>query len=147
MHCFQKNGKTKNKSKVKPNENTVIEFLKMLESRTSSNELENFYHPNSKQIEFPNALTKVCTTRTLQELKEASEKGSKVLTKEEYEVKNLISISDTVVLECVWRGTLAIPIGNIEAGGQLKAYFAQIFEFKEGKIYRQRNYDCFESFS
>lgn len=129
------------------NENTVIQFLKMLESRTSSNELENFYHHDAQQIEFPNALTKQCTTRTLQELKEASEKGSKVLTKEEYEVKNLISTNDTVVLECVWRGTLAIPMGNIEAGGQMIAYFAQIFEFKDGKIFRQRNYDCFEPFS
>ncbi len=129
------------------NENTVVLFLKMLESRTSSDELERFYHPESQQIEFPNALTKQCTTRNLQELKEASEKGSKVLTKEEYEVKNLISTNDTVVLECLWRGTLAIPIGNIKAGGQMKAHFAQIFEFKDGKIFRQRNYDCFEAFS
>ncbi|MFY0713423.1 nuclear transport factor 2 family protein [Seonamhaeicola sp. NFXS20] len=129
------------------NENTVIQFLKMLENRTSSNELENFYHPDAKQIEFPNALTRQFTTRNLQELKEASEKGSKVLTKEKYEVKNLISTVDYVVLECVWRGTLAVPIGNIKAGAQMKAYFAQIFEFKDGKIFRQRNYDCFEPFS
>lgn len=128
------------------NENTVIHFLKMLESRTSSDELENFYHPDSKQTEFPNALTKQCTTRTLQELKVASEKGAQVLTKEEYEVKNLISLNDTVVLECIWRGTLAVPIGNINVGGQMKAHFAQIFEFKDGKIFRQRNYDCFEPF-
>jgi len=129
------------------NENTVIQFLKMLESRASSDELEKFYHPDSEQIEFPNALTKQCTTRNLPELKAAAEKGAQVLTKEEYEVKNLVSSADTVVLECVWRGTLAIPLGNIEAGGQMKAYFAQIFEFKDGKIYKQRNYDCFEPFS
>lgn len=129
------------------NENTVIQFLKMLENRTSSDELEKFYHPDAKQIEYPNALTKQCATRNLSELKAAAEKGTQVLTKEAYEVKNLISMADTVVLECVWRGTLAIPIGNIEAGGQMKAYFAQIFEFKDGKIYRQRNYDCFEPFS
>ncbi|MCB9307325.1 MAG: nuclear transport factor 2 family protein, partial [Lewinellaceae bacterium] len=62
------------------------------------------------------------------------------------EVKNLLSVGDTVVLECIWRGTLAIPIGNIPAGGQMTAYFAQVFEFRDGKIYRQRNYDCFEPF-
>lgn len=129
------------------NEHTVIQFLKMLENRTFSDELENFYHPIAEQIEYPNALTKQCATRNLSELKTAAEKGAQVLTKEEYEVKNLISTTDTVVLECIWKGTLAIPIGNIEAGGQMKAYFAQIFEFKDGKIYRQRNYDCFEPFS
>ncbi|WP_203229468.1 hypothetical protein [Aureibaculum marinum] len=83
------------------NEYKLVQFLKMLESRTSSDELENFYHPDTEQIEFPNALTKQCTTRNLQELKEASKKGSKVLTKEEYEIKNLISTADTVILECV----------------------------------------------
>lgn len=129
------------------NENTVLQFLKMMESRTSSDELEKYYHPDSKQTEFPNAITKQCTTRTLEELKLASEKGAQILTKEQYEVKNLISQNDTVVLECIWTGTLAVPIGNIEAGGQMKAHFAQIFEFKEGKIFRQRNYDCFEPFS
>ena len=129
------------------NEHTVIQFLKMLENRTFSDELENFYHPIAEQIEYPNALTKQCATRNLSELKTAAEKGAQVLTKEEYEVKNLISTTDTVVLECIWKGTLAIPIGNIEAGGKMKAYFAQIFEFKDGKIYRQRNYDCFEPFS
>ena len=135
-----------NKSEMPANESTVVEFLKMLENRKSSDELDDFYHPDSQQIEFPNALTKQCTTRTLQELKEASDKGANVLTKETYEIKNLLSMGNTVVLECVWRGTLAIPIGNIEAGGQMTAYFAQIFEFKDGKIFRQRNYDCFEPF-
>ena len=29
---------------------------------------------------------------------------------------------------------------------EMTAHFAQIFECKDGKIYRQRNYDCFEPF-
>lgn|SRR5690606_4082457 len=129
------------------NEKTVCDFLKMMEQRKSANDLDAFYHPEVEQVEYPNAITKAMATRTLSDLKEASEKGSKILTKEEYEIKNLISAGDTVVLECIWKGTLAILLGNIPAGGQMKAYFAQIFEFKDGKIYRQRNYDCFEPFS
>ncbi|SHI87083.1 nuclear transport factor 2 family protein [Pseudozobellia thermophila] len=135
------------KEDITANEKTVIEFLKMLENRKSSNELDRFYHPEAQQIEFPNALTKQTTTRSLQELKEASEKGAKILSKESYEIKNLLPSGHTVVLECVWRGTLAVPVGAIKAGGQMVAYFAQVFEFKEGKIFRQRNYDCFEPFS
>ena len=131
---------------MKTNKQIVLDFLRMLENRKSSKELEEFYHPESIQIEFPNALTKEYTSRTLTELKEASDKGSKILKKETYEVKNLLSIGDTVVLECILRGNLSIPLGKIESGGQMMAYFAQIFEFKDGKIYRQRNYDCFESF-
>lgn len=129
------------------NEKTVLDYLKMLEQRKTSIELENFYHPEVEQVEFPNAVTKTTTMRSLNDLKDASEKGSKLLTKEEYEVKHIFSIDNTVVLECIWRGTLAIPLGNIPIGGQMIAHFAQIFEFKDGKIFRQRNYDCFEPFT
>jgi len=129
------------------NETTVIQFLKMLEERNPEKKLSDFYHPDVEQIEFPNAITKNTTMRTLTELEEGFQKGSKILAKEEYEVRNLVSAGDTTVLECVWRGTLAVPIGNIPVGGQMIAHFAQVFEFRDGKIYRQRNYDCFEPFS
>lgn len=129
------------------NRDLVIAFLRMLERRESASELEKFYHEDAEQIEFPNAVTKNTTTRTLNDLKEASEKGRKILTQEKYEIMNLLVAGDTVVLECVWHGTLAIPLGNIPVGGQMRAHFAQIFEFKDGKIFRQRNYDCFEPFS
>jgi hypothetical protein len=129
------------------NEKLVIDFLKMLEQRKSSTELLDFYHLEVEQTEFPNALTKNKTFRSLKELRDASEKGKQVLSKELYEVKNLLSVRDTVIIECVWHGILALPIGNIPIGGQMTAYFAQIFEFKDGKIFRQRNYDCFEPIS
>lgn len=129
------------------NEKLVLDFLKMLESRKSADDLDDFYHPDVEQIEFPNAITRRTATRNIKDLKDASEKGSAILTKEEFEVKNLISAGETVILECIWRGTLAVPLGNIPVGGQMTAYFAQIFEFKDGKIFRQRNYDCFEPFA
>ena len=128
------------------NEQTVTNFLKMLEQRNSAEELSGFYHPDVEQIEYPNAVTKNTTMRSLAELKIASEKGKQVLTKEEFEVKSLHTAGDTVILECIWKGTLAIGIGNIPPGGQMLAHFAQFFEFKDGKIFRQRNYDCFEPF-
>ena len=129
------------------NEKLVLDFLKMLELRKSSDEFQKFYHSDVEQTEFPNAITRNTTTRTLNDLKESSEKGRKILTKEKYEVKNILSVGDTVILECIFRGTLAIPIGNIAVGEQMTAHFVQIFEFKDGKIFRQRNYDCFEPFS
>ncbi|GLU43760.1 nuclear transport factor 2 family protein [Allomuricauda sp. NBRC 101325] len=132
---------------MNPNEKFVMDFLKMLENRKSSNELEKFYHPDSEQTEFPNTLTKQLTVRNLQDLKLASEKGANILTKEAYEIMNLYSFENTVVLECIWKGTLAIALGNLKSGDQMTAYFAQIFELKDGKIFRQRNYDCFEPFS
>ena len=84
--------------------------------------------------------------RKLDDLKAGSEKGLAIMSKEEFEIRNLFSVGNVVILEAVWRGTLAVPVGNIPAGGVMTAYFAQFFQFKDGKIYRQRNYDCFEPF-
>lgn len=118
----------------------------MLQRARSAADLERFYHPETEQTEYPNAVTKNTAFRSLDDLKMASERGKSLMQKEELEVRNLYSYGDTVILEAIWTGTLAIPVGNIPAGGQIKAYFAQFFEIREGKIFRQRNYDCFEPF-
>ena len=124
----------------------ATQFIRTLEHRKSSDEILQFYHPDIKQIEFPNTLTKNRTVRTLSDLKEAAEKGKKLMLKEDYEVLNSWTFENTVIIEAIWTGTLAIPYGNIPAGGQMKAYFAQFYEFREGKIFKQRNYDCFDPF-
>ena len=134
------------KKNLAENEKKVIAFLRMVENHTSASELENFYHPDIEQTEYPNTVTKNAAVRNLEDLKAASVRGKSFLMKQEYEIKNLFSTQNIVVLEAVWKATVASPVGNIPAGGIMTAYFAQIFEFKDGKIYRQRNYDCFEPF-
>jgi len=128
------------------NEKVVVDFLKMIEERKSSKELEKFYHPEVEQIEYPNAITKNTAFRNLGDLKIGSEKGQAIMSSEKCEIKKLYSIGETVILEAVWKGTLSISLGNIPIGGEMVAYFAQFFEFKDGKIYWQRNYDCFDPF-
>lgn len=129
------------------NQQLVRDYLRVMEMRTSSDELEHFYHPDVEQIEYPNTITKFTAVRSLADLKAGAERGSKLLQKEEYEVKGLHAAGEVVILEAIWRGTLAIPLGNMPAGGQMVAHYAQFFEFKDGKIFRQRNYDCFEPFA
>jgi len=51
-----------------------------------------------------------------------------------------------VAIELEWIGVLAIPIASIPAGGEMRAHFAIFLEFRDGKIVRQRNYDCFVPF-
>lgn len=125
-------------------ESIVLEFIHTLQHRKNADELLRFYHEDVEQTEFPNTLTKNKTIRTLDELKRASEKGRQVLQKEVYEILKAYTFESTVIIEALWTRTLAIPLGNIPAGGEMNAYFAQFYEFKDGKIIRQRNYDCFE---
>ncbi|MCW5880063.1 MAG: hypothetical protein KIS91_03900 [Anaerolineae bacterium] len=47
-------------------------------------------------------------------------------------------------MEVLWTGILAIPVGSIPVGGEMRAHFAVFIDFRDGKIVRQHNYDCFE---
>ena len=67
------------------------------------------------------------------------------MSRQIYKITHEIAEGDKVALEVEWIGTLAVPFGTIPVGGQMKAFFAVFIEFREGKIVRQRNYDCFES--
>ncbi|MBA4746147.1 MAG: nuclear transport factor 2 family protein [Muricauda sp.] len=127
-------------------EETVKKFLHTLENRESFEELIPFYHPDVEQIEFPNTLTKRKAVRNLDALKEAGKAGKNVLKSEKYEIVKTHSLGTTVIIEAVWTGILAIPIGKLDPGSEMKAYFAQFYEFEDGKIISQRNYDCFEPF-
>ena len=105
-----------------------------------------FYHPDARQVQYPNLLTKNLADRTVDNVCEGFEKGKKVLSKQTYEIIKSYETENTVIIQAIWRGQLAIPIGSKAAGDEMKAYFAQFFEFGGDKIIKQRNYDCFETF-
>ena len=75
---------------------------------------------------------------------EAFEKGRKLLSSQSYEIKNSVVNGDKVSLEVLWTGRLAISFGSLAAGSEMRAHSAMFFEFADGKIVSQRNYDCFE---
>jgi ketosteroid isomerase-like protein len=62
-----------------------------------------------------------------------------------FELRNAIVQGDQVAIEFRWTGTLAVPVGTLPAGGQMTGTFASFLELREGKIARQRSYDCFDS--
>jgi ketosteroid isomerase-like protein len=61
-------------------------------------------------------------------------------------VRRAYADGNTVILEVLWIGTLAIPLGRLAAGDDMRAHFCVVIELRDGKIVRQRNYDCFEPF-
>jgi ketosteroid isomerase-like protein len=48
-------------------------------------------------------------------------------------------------VEVLWTGILAVPFGALTSGSEMKAHLAMFFEFRDGRIALQRNYDCFEA--
>lgn len=104
-----------------------------------------FFADDVVQEEFPNRLVPEGATRDLAALRLAAERGSRVMAAQRYEVLNALAAGSQVAVEVAWTGTLAVPFGNVPAGGQLRARCAIFLEFCSGKIIRQRNYDCFEA--
>lgn len=121
-------------------------YLKALEAGHSWDELRVYYAETVEQIEYPNRLLAQGATRNLNDLKEASLRGKQVLLSQTYDIQKAYVAGNTVILETIWTARIAIPIGQIPPGGEMKAYFAQFIEFEDGKIIRQRTYDCFEPF-
>ncbi len=95
------------------------------------------------QEEFPNRLVPAGARRTLAELREGAERGKKLMTAQQYLIVKHVSEDDCVALEVEWTGTLAIPLGNLSAGDQMRARSGVFLTFREGLIIRQHNYDCF----
>ena len=107
-------------------------------------ELEAFYAPDVIQEEFPNRFLPNGARRDLAALREAALRGEGVMATQEFELLTIMADGDHVAVEARWTGTLAHAAGPIAAGTVMRARFAQFFEFREGRIIRQRNYDCFD---
>jgi ketosteroid isomerase-like protein len=96
------------------------------------------------QEEFPNRLMPNGATRDRAAMLEAGERGKKAMASQRYEVLNAVAGGEQVALEIQWTGTLAVPLGALPAGGEMRARYAIFLEFKGGKVWRLRNYDCFD---
>ena len=76
---------------------------------------------------------------------ENAERGKRAVSRQMYKIKQEIADADRVALEVEWVETLAIPLGSVPAGGQMRVFFAMFLEFRERKFIRQWNYDCYEA--
>lgn len=68
------------------------------------------------------------------------------MSSQKYEIKREYEMEETVITEVVWTAKVRADAGPFQAGQELRAYFCCVFDFKDGLILRQRNYDCFERF-
>ena len=126
-------------------------YLAAIEQSTAADapDLEGglaFYHPAVQQEELPNRLVPAGAVRDLPALREAAARGRAVLRGQRYAVRSAMTQGTRVALETLWVGELAVPVGSLPVGGEMRAHFAMFLEFEDGLIRAQRNYDCFEPF-
>jgi len=128
------------------NAELVKSYLSALNQLKQGDELAAYFHPDVVQTEFPNKITPERVDRDIAAILDGAARGAKILQKQEFTINNIVEGEESLVAELTWRGTMSVPVASLEVGDEMVAHFACIFEFKDGLIFRQRNYDCFEAF-
>jgi len=119
-------------------------YIARLSAGTGPEELGPFFTSDFLQEEFPNRLLPNGVTRDLEAMKEARARGKALLKAESFEIVNALATDDQVAMELIWTGTIGQAAGPFVAGQVLRARFAIFLIFRDGRIARQRNYDCFD---
>ncbi len=121
-------------------------YLRALEQGATGDALARFFTPDVVQEEFPNRLVPTGARRDLAALLDGAVRGQSVVENQRYDVQTVTAQGDRVVLEVIWTATPKITLGSLQAGSQMRARFAVVLEFRDGRIAAQRNYDCFDPF-
>jgi ketosteroid isomerase-like protein len=105
-----------------------------------------FLTADVQQIEYPNQFVPKGAERDLAAMTAAGERGRRVIRSERYAVRTALAHGSEVALEVLWTGTLAVAVGSLAAGAEMRARFGVFLTFRDGRIVSQRNYDCFDPF-
>jgi len=146
---FMENDQTSkiNLENVPANLGTYLKFVKNVE-RLSDNpdDYRDLIHTEVEFRELPNLLNKTGQIRNLEMSLEGLKKAKMILSEQTYDIVGYAEENDKIVVEKIWTGKMAMDIGNLKKGQSLKAYICAVIEFKDGKIFRHRTYDCYEPF-
>ena len=119
-------------------------YLEAVENGAEGGALAEFFTEDVVQEEFPNRLAPIGAHRDLDAIRDAARKGKKQLRAQKFEILNSIVDGDNVALEVFWSGLLAVPVDTLPADTEMRAHISIWLEFRDGKIARQHNYDCFD---
>jgi ketosteroid isomerase-like protein len=119
-------------------------YLEALEAGATGDELADFFALDVVQEEFPNRFQPQGARRDLAAILDAAARGRAAMSSQSYRIVHAVANGGELALEVEWVGTVAVPIGQLPAGGTMRARFAVFLEYRDGKIAAQRNYDCFE---
>ncbi|UOR05082.1 nuclear transport factor 2 family protein [Hymenobacter aerilatus] len=102
-------------------------------------------HPEVEQLEYSNAVNKQPVRRSFEEILTNLRAGRELLVDPTFAVRHThISPAGTVVVEGRWEATILHDAGPAVRGQRVASELCLVFEFKDGKIYRQRRYPCYE---
>lgn len=113
----------------------LLDYLRAIESH-DLDRVASFLHDDVQVIEHPNKLNPNGANYDRAALRVAGERGKAVMASERYEVRALTCEGDRVVAQIAWTGTL-------KDGRSMRAEICSVVEVRDGRIWRQEQYDCF----
>jgi ketosteroid isomerase-like protein len=120
----------------------VTAYLRAIESR-DLDAVADFLHPEVEVTEHPHKISPAGKRCDRAGVREAGERGKVLLSSERYEVRSMIVEGDRAAVQIAWSGTLAIAAGALAIGDVMRAQICSIIELRDGKVWRQEQYDCF----
>jgi len=122
---------------------TITAYLRAIERRDHE-AVAALQAPAIEVVEHPNKLNPAGKRYDRAALRAAAERGRAVLSSERYDVRSMIVDGDRAAAQIAWTGILAVAYGDLPVGHAMTAQICSVFELRDGKIYRQEQYDCFE---
>jgi ketosteroid isomerase-like protein len=124
----------------------VLSYLHAVAGGATGEALAAFLYPDVEHLELPNRYFPKGNRYDLRGMLAAAERGQRNVHDQRYHVRSAPGQGEQVALELEWTGTLAVPAGQLPVGQPLRAQLAIFIELREGRIWRQRNYDAYEAF-
>ncbi|HEY0482543.1 MAG TPA: nuclear transport factor 2 family protein [Kofleriaceae bacterium] len=120
----------------------VTAYLRAIEAHDTE-AVDRLLHPEVELTEHPNRVSPAGMRADLAGMRAAGERGRKLMARERYEIRQMIVEGNRAAVQLTWSGTLAVAAGPIPAGHVMRAEICSIIELKDGKVWRQEQYDCF----
>jgi ketosteroid isomerase-like protein len=118
-----------------PTRDTVLAYIRAIEAM-DLDAVDAFLHPDLETIEHPNQLNPVGKRYDRTAMRAAGERGKAVMASQRYEVRAITVEDDRATVQMAWTGVLT-------SGTEMRAEICSCIELRDGKVWRQEQYDCF----
>lgn len=120
----------------------VTAYIRAIEAHDTE-AVTRYLHPDVELTEHPNRISPAGLRADLAGMRAAGERGKALMASERYEIRGMIVEGDRAAVQITWSGTLAVAAGPLPAGHVMQAQICSIIELKDGKVWRQEQYDCY----
>jgi ketosteroid isomerase-like protein len=113
----------------------VTAYIQAIEAHDTER-VATFLHPEVENLEHPNKIVPAGRRYDRDAMRAAGERGKAVMASERYEIRQMIVEGDRAAVLIRWSGT-------VHDGPTMRAEICSIIELRDGKVWRQEQYDCF----